>query len=250
MFPFYSTATTIKEHSFCSFSYIFVGVKKKKKKKNSKKAFLVRAHQSASWKHLRRCEGSFLPSPHLLDVEADRISHISLQHVFHVSLLCESAKHSMHPGRVPGLLGKPDFQLALYATIKIIRPYENTQQTIPLCMFWCEKASAPKFSTRHDLYLGTLQAPPSHCAPIIETPYTDQQIFKFYRYITLRNFLVKQKWHSCLMGTRKILGKQFVWVRQLQLIFHLFFSLNLTCFWRSSSLNTHMVPGLHTISFP
>lgn len=158
-------------------------------------------------------------------MEADRISHISLQHVFHVSLLCESAKHSMHPGRVPGLLGKPDFQLALYATIKIIRPYENTQQTVPLCMFWCEKASAPKFSTRHDLYLGTLQAPPSHCAPIIETPYTDQQIFKFYRYITLRNFLVKQKWHSCLMGTRKILGKQFVWVRQLQLIFHLFFFL-------------------------
>lgn len=174
--------------------------------------------------------GFCLPSPHLLDAEANRISHISLQHVFHVSPLRESAKHSMHLGRMPGLLGKPDFQLALYATIKIIWPYKNTQQIIPLYVFWHEKASAPKLSTRHDLYLGSLQAPPSHCAPITEPPYTNQQIFKFYRYITLRNFLVKQKRHSCLMGTRKILGKQFVWVRQLQLIFHLIFFLNLTCF--------------------
>lgn len=165
----------------------------------------------------------FSPSLHLLDAEADRVSHISLQHVFCVSLFCESAKRSIHPGCVPGLLGKPDFQPALYATVKIIWPYENTQQTIPLYMFWCGKASALKVSANHDLSLDILQAPSSHYVPIIETPQMNKQIFKFYRYIILRNSLVKHKWHGCLMGTRKMLGKQSVWIKQLQLIFHLFF---------------------------
>lgn len=246
MFPFCSTATTIKNRFLLVFLHFCLV---KKKKKRQQKSISSTCLSVSFLKHLRRCEVFCFPSPHLLYVEADRISHISLQHVFHVSLLCEFAKHSMHPGRMPGLLGKPDFQLALYAT-KIIWPYKNTQQTIPLYTFWHEKAAAPKLSTRHHLHLGTFQVPPSHCAPVIEPPYTNQQIFKFYRYITLRNFLVKQKRHSCLMGTRKILGKQFVWVRQLRLIFHFIFFLNLTCFWRSPSLNTHMVPALHTISFP
>lgn len=165
----------------------------------------------------------FFPFPHLLDAEADRISHISLQHVFCVSLFCESAKRSIHPGCVPGLLGKPDFQPALYVTVKIIWPYENTQKTMPLYMFWREKASALKASANHDLSLDILQAPPSHCVPIIETPQMNKQIFKFYGYITPRIFLVKHKWHGCLMGTRKMLGKQSVWIKQLRLIFHLIF---------------------------
>lgn len=90
-------------------------------------------------------------------------------------------------------------------------------------MFWREKASALKASANHDLSLDILQAPPSHCVPIIETPQMNKQIFKFYGYITPRIFLVKHKWHGCLMGTRKMLGKQSVWIKQLRLIFHLIF---------------------------
>lgn len=99
----------------------------------------------------------FFPSPPLLGDEADRISHTYLQHVSCVSLLCDSAKRSIDRGRVPSLLGKPDFQPALHATARIIRPYENTRQTILLTTFWREEAPAKKVSAKPDLSLDILQ---------------------------------------------------------------------------------------------
>lgn len=92
-----------------------------KKKKPYKKAYTIYSSDSFLKMSQKRLVCFFFsPSLHLLDAEADRVSHISLQHVFCVSLFCESAKRSIHPGCVPGLLGKPDFQPALYATVKII----------------------------------------------------------------------------------------------------------------------------------